>query len=662
MSTLERLDLLSPILDSLDEAWPNNDTIICSEDATTVVIAFRAWFVITSDILYNRGCSTQSVLTKVGRLCTQVQLYKPSLVLIASKKLYDTFLDIISGKTGSYTSLYVHFKDELANRGMENLLISALVAPVNKILSSISTVAENKNGCWITDYGTELKDLAQYFGFLMKAELNRPDLEADALEDYKIFEATFPKLDRLSPYLKPLRTIIQTWTKDFVYDGTLARHGNGSVANTTSSILQKYLNIETDVMLEYLYIDPKDQLGIFRYFPLGAKRTLKRISKLCFVPKNVSKLRSISMEPASLQFVQQGVMRKLYKYIAQHPYLGSRIKLKDQEQNKSFAYHGSITDEYSTIDLSAASDSVSFELTKFLFCGNTKLWKWLLCTRSSQTILPNGEIVTLKKFAPMGSALCFPIETLIFAAVAELAVQIGRETGATQDIDTGIYKQFYTVYGDDIIIPKGAYDITREILHSLNFKVNEDKSYHASPFKESCGGNYLAGVDVTPIKWKCRFPNGKLTPESYDALCAEVNQAYDKRFKIFRAYCIHLIDEYGKIPYFTSDKGKSPFIYSPTPTNFKAKKRYSKRFQATEIMYTSIGPSERKPITHIQSSQIDEIVYTEWLRLTADGLPVSGLYQNKEGGFEYKYCKPHIAKAYVDCDTVFKKGKMISYE
>ena len=662
MSTLERFNLLSPILDSLDEAWPQYDELICIKDYSTIVYGFHAWFITTSDILYNAGYSTQSVLSRVNSLCSSVQRFKPSEVLLACKACYDELLNVISLKKPLEQNLYVHFKGELANLDTNTDLVSTLVAPINRLLSSVSEIAYYENGCWKSHVAKGIRAIAQYFGFLMKLELDRPDLEAKALEDYIKFESSFPKLDTTNPYLKPLRHIVHEWMHDFRYDGSLARHGNGGVANTQGNLLKKYQNIEVDTTLEYLYKSSEDILGIHRYFPLGAKSNLKRVSRLCFVPKNISKLRTISMEPASLQFVQQGAMRKLYRFFKKHPYLKSRIKLQDQGQNKSFAYHGSITDEYSTADLSAASDSVAYELVKYLTKRDLKLWRWLFCTRSKETLLPNGEKIVLKKFAPMGSALCFPIETLVFSAIAELAVRLGRERGTTQDPITGVYSSFWTVYGDDIILPKGAYNIATDILTSLNFKVNEDKSYNNSPFKESCGGNYFAGVDITPVRWSISFPEGNLTPDSYTALCAKANQAYESSFKLLRTFILHKMGEYGKVPYFVSMRGLSPHIYSPTPTNFLARRHVIKRLQAIEVSYTSIGPSPRKPISDADIIKIDTIAYHEWLRLNEDNKPHNGFIMNREGVFEYVYCTGHNPKSYVQCDSTFKRGKIIEYD
>jgi hypothetical protein len=62
-----------------------------------------------------------------------------------------------------------------------------------------------------------------------------------------------------------------------------------------------------------------------------------------------------------------------------------------------------------------------------------------------------------------------------------------------------------STYGDDLVVWTVAYELTCEILTSLGFIVNEDKSYHNGSFRESCGGDYLAGEDVSSVYFP-RFP------------------------------------------------------------------------------------------------------------------------------------------------------------
>lgn len=668
MSTLKRFDLLVPCLDSLNEAWPNGDNVIDINDIETVRNAFKAWFTITSDILYNREYSAPSVNSRIFALAKALtSTTQPSSWLIASKVMYDTFIDFVSRKYLIKNNFYVEFKAQLAVSGLDIDLIDAFVAPVNRLLSSISDCGFRVNGCWISNCADLIQDLAQYFGFLMKLELSRPDLESKALADYVLFEQNFQQFDlQCNHYAEPLKLIIEDWFKDYSYNGDRCRHGNGSVANTTKSSLDKFENIELDTRLEYLY-KRYSFMGLYDFLPLPPLAgKLERCSKLQFVPKNISKLRSISMEPASLQFVQQGVMLSLYDFIDHHSTLRTHIKLSDQEQNKSFAYDGSITDRYSTIDLSAASDSVSYDLAKYLFSGLPELWRWLVGTRSDHTLLPNGEKLFLKKFAPMGSAVCFPIETIIFAAIAELSTRLGHEQGLTQDVETGVYNDYYTVYGDDIIVPKGVYSLTIVILNAFGFSINELKSFDSSPFKESCGGNYHCGNDITPIKWTCNFSRAnKLDPENYSAICTIINALFSKSYKISRCYLIQLIIGKGYKPLFTDRLDQSPMIYSLTPTNFHCQKRWRKQLQCFEVNYTTLKTSPLVKGSDLPCGKKDSILYLGWLRAHKER-EASGqrpLFRlNNDGYYVFNECLPVSHKSLVNTKVVTGKGRHYCYD
>jgi hypothetical protein len=213
-------------------------------------------------------------------------------------------------------------------------------------------------------------------------------------------------------------------------------------------------------------------------------------ARVCLVPKDSRGPRVISCEPAEFMYIQKGLMSLLYEVIESHPLTTGQVNFTDQTINRELAHSASITDEYSTIDLSDASDRVSLRLVELVFPPN-----WVKCfkaCRSDTTLLPNGEVVKLNKFAPMGSACCFPVEALVFWACAE--VQMMSVPG---------YKSRSTfVYGDDIIVPSDKYDVVVEGLKTIDLIVNENKSYKVGPFRESCGGDFHFGVNVTPVRVK----------------------------------------------------------------------------------------------------------------------------------------------------------------
>jgi hypothetical protein len=209
--------------------------------------------------------------------------------------------------------------------------------------------------------------------------------------------------------------------------------------------------------------------------------TTVRGSRFLTVPKTAKTDRCIAAEPTGNSFLQQGV----------HSYIRRRLRrfgvdLDDQSINQQRA-----RDAYalglSTLDLSAASDSISTELVFHLLPLDWALF--LDSIRSPETSV-NGKWRRTEKFASMGNAFCFELETLIFWA---LASSVEENQGSVDAV---------TVYGDDIIVPRRSFESVVEILTFCGFAVNEKKSYADGNFYESCGKHYYKGIDVSPVYQK----------------------------------------------------------------------------------------------------------------------------------------------------------------
>ena len=168
------------------------------------------------------------------------------------------------------------------------------------------------------------------------------------------------------------------------------------------------------------------------------------------------------------------------------------------------ARRASLNLDHATIDLSEASDSVSWDLVEYVLHG-TKLLECLRNTLTEGVLMPDGATYKLRKFAPMGSALCFPVECLIFLGIALLAC---KRMAVRPSVG---------VYGDDIIVPGEAEEEITFLLGHFGFLVNDKKSFwYNERFKESCGGEYFDGIDITPlyIPRRFRFPESTSSPTS----------------------------------------------------------------------------------------------------------------------------------------------------
>jgi hypothetical protein len=199
-----------------------------------------------------------------------------------------------------------------------------------------------------------------------------------------------------------------------------------------------------------------------------------------FATKNAETDRTVAAEPSLNSFLQKGVDQEMRDKLAKHGY-----NLKDQERNQYLAKVGSLTGDYATMDLSAASDSISIEIARYLLPPE---WFDFLNRIRSACYKLNGKVYPYHKFCSMGNGFCFPLETLIFAAACRAEMHEHQDGVRT-----------HAVYGDDIIVPSDCYDGLRKLLALVGFKVNSRKSFKNGPFRESCGADWYQGQDVRPV-------------------------------------------------------------------------------------------------------------------------------------------------------------------
>lgn len=215
------------------------------------------------------------------------------------------------------------------------------------------------------------------------------------------------------------------------------------------------------------------------------------------VPKTFGKPRGICLEMNEVQVLQQALRRALYYWLEHwHPLTRGRVSFEDQSNNGRLALESSENQEFDTLDLKDGSQRILARLCFHLY-GELPIWPYLnaLATKKiliSPPYVPKKIWHRPRHYAPMGSALCFPVMsmTLYFLCRAIIAVKCPP-----------IYKKFMDrvyVYGDDIIVPYDVSEAVREWLPRFGVKLNLDKSYHHSLFRESCGVHAYRGKDITP--------------------------------------------------------------------------------------------------------------------------------------------------------------------
>lgn len=219
--------------------------------------------------------------------------------------------------------------------------------------------------------------------------------------------------------------------------------------------------------------------------------------RVVFVPKTMTTPRVIATEPSVMQYIQQSLMSYITPRLERHKFTRDCIRFTDQRVNQSLAYQSSIDRRLATLDLKDASDRVSLALVQRIFKG-TPILEYLEDARSLHATLPDGSNLILNKYASMGSALCFPVEAMVFYTIIQAAI---HDHLGLQPTNASIMEitPMITIYGDDIIVPVEVVDVVVQNLETYGLKVNLSKSFTRSHFRESCGGDFFKGESVKPV-------------------------------------------------------------------------------------------------------------------------------------------------------------------
>lgn len=207
-------------------------------------------------------------------------------------------------------------------------------------------------------------------------------------------------------------------------------------------------------------------------------------NRIGFVPKNAKTSRSIAIEPALNLMLQLGtdafIRRRLKRW---------GIDLDDQLPNQRLSRAGSKWGSYATIDLSAASDTISMRICEMLL--PREWYTFLLDLRSERGLLEDGSYIQYNKISSMGNGYTFALESAIFAAIVYAAIKLdGKEP---------CFGRNCVVFGDDIIVPNETYYTCVSALELSGFTVNTDKSFNYGPVRESCGTDWFLGMPVRPV-------------------------------------------------------------------------------------------------------------------------------------------------------------------
>jgi len=326
---------------------------------------------------------------------------------------------------------------------------------------------------------------------------------------------------------------VLTTMDSYIYSGDIQpAHGPGSTADGLVGN-NKFRMPQWTQRLESIFPYSEFCLPGWKYFYFqdqikflepGEEMPVKVIS----VPKTLRSPRVIAMEPSYMQFMQQGILRRLVLELEDPEELcSSFLGFTDQVPNRDLACEGSLTGQLATLDLKEASDRVPYLLVKQLLEHHPWLYAAVDATRSRRAEISELGlcIPNLRKFASMGSALCFPFEAMVFLVIVLMGISNARGRPLTRSFLNELRGKV-RVYGDDIIVPTDCVISVIDHLEAFGFKVNDRKSFWNGKFRESCGGDFYAGQDVTPVRFKKEFPQSRKDGTKVKALVEFRNRLY----------------------------------------------------------------------------------------------------------------------------------------
>jgi hypothetical protein len=311
--------------------------------------------------------------------------------------------------------------------------------------------------------------------------------------------------------------------------GSFDKYHNWPYSCTRSAVGYARVMIQRDKRwLGALYESYRERNKIPQHYPIDNEAfwestfNLVDHNRVTFVPKNAKISRSIAIEPAMnlmLQLGVDGVIRKRLKRWG--------IDLDDQGINQRLARLGAVTGGLATLDLSAASDSISMKVCELLLPAD---WYLFLCKlRAPSGLLSDGSLLQYEKMSSMGNGYTFALESAIFAAIIYAVFKTnGRKPKFGFDS---------AVFGDDLIVPTELFESVTAGLNLAGFTVNAPKSFNKGPVRESCGSDWFHGLSIRPVF----LSTPPVTVQDLFVDFNRLKRSLDLRFGIVEPECCKLI-------------------------------------------------------------------------------------------------------------------------
>jgi hypothetical protein len=359
-------------------------------------------------------------------------------------------------------------------------------------------------------------------------------------------------------------------------------HGPGAVSRGERGIDKMsfhFLDSVSFPFYEWFYLGPSHLCddGLSGSVPKMRTACLLQ-SRVVAVPKDFRGPRIICAEPKEAQWLQQGIWSNIGDLIEEHRVVSNCIDFYDQSKSGEMAQSASADGSLDTIDLSEASDRIAIDLVFLLFHKNgraDRFYRDFLACRSRAAKFPDGCITKLRMATTMGSALCFPLQSIVFLSLVYQAMVNRRSSTRMSDLMGRV-----RVFGDDLIVQHDDTNYVIDMLHSVGLKVNERKTCIGPYFKESCGVDAFKGVNVTPVRLKTYVAH-RVSGDQLLALCATQQRlhlaGYQMGAREMASFIRSLDSRVPAIPARFSNRAPMSIICSDTFID--APRRWDKKFQ-----------------------------------------------------------------------------------
>jgi len=347
--------------------------------------------------------------------------------------------------------------------------------------------------------------------------------------------------------------------------------------------------------------DLREEVQIVSFVPPDMELPVK----VTPVPKTMKGPRIIAVEPCCMQYAQQSIRSELYRMIESSVMIAGRVQFKDQSGNRRRALTASRTGQMATLDLSEASDRVPHGLSLRMFRANPALQDAIEACRSTHAVLPDGTVIgPLRKFASMGSALCFPVESMYFyTACIEILLRLHQLPVTLSNVKKFALEVF--VYGDDLLVPSRHARAVIGHLQEYNCKVNIHKSFWTGKFRESCGMDAYDGMEVTPTYVRNLLPNDRRQASEVISSLETANLFYKKGYWRTAEFLYKRTEKIlGSMPYLSDDSGglgrvsmmPAWITHSWNMANAKLRKRWNHKLQRVEVHAWVASPISRADV------------------------------------------------------------------